>query len=60
VDTASVYDNEQEVGQAIEDSDIPREQIFIQTKLWRSFVGTLIKSTFLGGSVSDPESERGK
>jgi diketogulonate reductase-like aldo/keto reductase len=39
IDTASVYDNEKEVGLAIEDSGIPREQIFVQTKLWRSFVG---------------------
>jgi diketogulonate reductase-like aldo/keto reductase len=39
VDTASVYNNEKEVGLAIEDSGIPREEIFVQTKLWRSFVG---------------------
>jgi hypothetical protein len=39
IDTASVYDNEKEVGLAIEDSGIPRDQIFVQTKLWRSFVG---------------------
>ena len=34
-----MYDNEKEVGLAIEDSGIPREEIFVQTKLWRSFVG---------------------
>jgi len=39
VDTASVYDNEKEVGKAINDSNIDRDNLFIQTKLWRSFVG---------------------
>jgi len=42
IDTASVYDNEKEVGLAIEDSGIPREGIFVQTKLWRSFVGEFL------------------
>ena len=39
LDTASVYDNEKEVGEAIMASGIPRENLFIQTKLWRSFCG---------------------
>ena len=39
LDTASVYDNEKEVGKAINDSGVPRDQVFVQTKLWRSFVG---------------------
>lgn len=39
LDTASVYDNEKEVGKAIVDSGVPRDQVFVQTKLWRSFVG---------------------
>jgi diketogulonate reductase-like aldo/keto reductase len=34
IDTAAVYKNEQGVGQAIRDSKIPREQIFVTTKLW--------------------------
>jgi methylglyoxal/glyoxal reductase len=33
VDTAAVYGNEQDVGRAIADSKIPREDIFITTKL---------------------------
>ncbi|KAI7906196.1 NADP-dependent oxidoreductase domain-containing protein [Cokeromyces recurvatus] len=36
IDTAYVYRNEKEVGQAIKDSGIPREQIFITTKLWNT------------------------
>ena len=39
LDTASVYDNEKEVGRAVMDSGVDREKLFIQTKLWRSFVG---------------------
>lgn len=36
IDTASVYENEQDVGRAIKESEIPREEIFITTKLWNS------------------------
>lgn len=35
IDTAMAYGNEQEVGQAIRESDIPREEIFVVTKLRR-------------------------
>jgi diketogulonate reductase-like aldo/keto reductase len=34
IDTASVYENEVEVGEAVRESKIPREQIFITTKVW--------------------------
>lgn len=34
IDTAVAYFNEQEVGQAIKDSGIPREEIFVTSKLW--------------------------
>lgn len=36
IDTARVYNNERDVGQAIAESGIPREQIFVTTKLWNS------------------------
>ena len=36
VDTASMYGNEESVGAAIRKSGIPREQIFVTTKLWNS------------------------
>ena len=39
LDTATVYDNEKEVGRAIVDSGVDRAEVFVQTKLWRSFVG---------------------
>jgi diketogulonate reductase-like aldo/keto reductase len=36
VDTARVYQNEKDVGEAIRESGIPREEIFVTTKLWNS------------------------
>jgi diketogulonate reductase-like aldo/keto reductase len=36
VDTASLYGNEDSVGAAVRASGIPREEIFITTKLWNS------------------------
>lgn len=34
IDTATAYFNEQEVGQAIKDSGVPRDQIWVTSKLW--------------------------
>lgn len=34
IDTATVYGNEQGVGKAIKESGIPREEIFLTTKVW--------------------------
>ncbi len=34
IDTAQIYDNEAEVGQALAESGIPRDQLFITTKIW--------------------------
>lgn len=39
IDTATVYENEEEVGKAVRDSGIPREEIFITSKLWLSQFG---------------------
>ncbi|MGQ0752349.1 MAG: aldo/keto reductase [Betaproteobacteria bacterium] len=36
VDTASFYDNEADVGRAVRESGLPREQVFVTTKLWNS------------------------
>ncbi|MFA5073285.1 MAG: aldo/keto reductase [Nitrospirota bacterium] len=33
-DTASFYRNEEDVGRAIRDSSVPREEVFVTTKLW--------------------------
>ena len=34
IDTAQIYGNEAEVGQAIADSGVPRGELFITTKIW--------------------------
>lgn len=39
IDTAKLYGNEAEVGQAVRGSGIPREQVFVTTKLWNSDQG---------------------
>ena len=37
IDTANAYVNEKAVGRAIKKSGVPREEIFLETKLWPSF-----------------------
>ena len=37
IDTANAYLNEKAVGRAIRESGLPREEIFLETKLWPSF-----------------------
>lgn len=34
IDTAQIYKNEADVGQAIAESGVPREELFITTKIW--------------------------
>jgi diketogulonate reductase-like aldo/keto reductase len=36
IDTASMYGNEEDVGEAIRRCGLPREEIFVTTKLWNS------------------------
>ena len=38
IDTAAVYHNEKAVGEAIKESGIPRNEIFVTTKLWNDDV----------------------
>ncbi|WMY73618.1 2,5-didehydrogluconate reductase DkgB [Buttiauxella selenatireducens] len=39
IDTAQIYDNEAAVGQAIEESGVAREALFITTKIWIENLG---------------------
>ncbi|MEV4917359.1 aldo/keto reductase [Streptomyces tirandamycinicus] len=39
IDTAAVYENEKGTGQAVAASGIPREELFVTTKLWNSDQG---------------------
>jgi diketogulonate reductase-like aldo/keto reductase len=39
IDTATIYQNEEDVGAALRESGIPREQIFVTTKVWNGDQG---------------------
>jgi diketogulonate reductase-like aldo/keto reductase len=39
IDTAMIYGNEEGVGKAIKESNVPREELFITTKVWNSDQG---------------------
>ena len=34
IDTAQIYENEADVGQAIANSGVPRDELFITSKIW--------------------------
>lgn len=36
IDTASMYGNEEDIGEALRRSGLPREEVFVTTKLWNS------------------------
>ena len=39
IDTAAAYGNEREVGQGLRDSGVPRDEVFLETKVWISDYG---------------------
>ncbi|OIJ15601.1 glyoxal reductase [Anaerobacillus arseniciselenatis] len=39
IDTAAIYGNEEGVGRAIKEASVPREELFITTKVWNSNQG---------------------
>lgn len=39
IDTAAMYDNEAAVGNALRASDVPRDEIFLTTKVWHDCAG---------------------
>ena len=43
IDTATAYENEEEVGRAVRDSGLAREDVFITSKLWLSQFGEPLK-----------------
>jgi diketogulonate reductase-like aldo/keto reductase len=40
IDTAKVYGNESDVGEALRESGVPRGEVFVTTKLWNNDQGT--------------------
>ena len=39
IDTAAFYENEADVGRALKDSGVPREKVFVTTKVWNTDQG---------------------
>lgn len=39
LDTAAFYFNEEAVGKAVHESGIPREEIFLTSKIWKDYLG---------------------
>lgn len=52
IDTAVAYFNEAEVGRAIKDSNIPRDQIWVTSKLWLQDYGEQAASTAIDRSLN--------
>lgn len=44
IDTAAAYGNEREVGEAIEESGVPRQEIFVTTKLYTNLFPIVTRS----------------
>jgi len=42
IDAALIYGNENEVGQGIKDSGVPREELWITSKLWNTHQGDVV------------------
>lgn len=53
IDTAKVYGNERDVGEAIRASGLPRGEIFVTTKLWNNDHGYDAAMRAFDGSLSD-------
>ena len=53
IDTASLYGNEGDVGKVVQESEIPREEIFITTKVWNTDQGydTTLRAWFSSEST---------
>lgn len=39
IDTAAMYDNERDVGAGLKNSGVPREEVFVTTKVWSDSIG---------------------
>lgn len=51
IDTAQIYENESEVGQAIATSGVPRDELFLTTKIWRDNVSEKLLEPSLDESL---------
>ena len=56
IDTAAAYFNERETGKAIRESGIPREQVFLTSKLWLQDYGYEAEMNLLRRTIAENES----
>lgn len=52
IDTAEMYGNEAEIGRALAASDVPRDQMFVTTKVWHDHLGKGEVRPALEGSLT--------
>jgi len=57
IDTASIYGNEKSVGQAIKESGVKREDIFLTTKLWNEVQRTGCPEEAFAQSLADLDTD---
>jgi methylglyoxal/glyoxal reductase len=57
IDTAAMYGNEADVGKAIQASDVPREDVFVTTKLWHTEHGFEKAQTAAQRSLKELQTE---
>jgi aryl-alcohol dehydrogenase-like predicted oxidoreductase len=64
VDTARIYGNEADVGAAVRASGLPREEVFVTTKLWNADQGQIdqedLASTRYPVPMKGPKTIEGK
>lgn len=58
IDTAQIYGNEAEVGQAIAESGVPRSELFITTKVWTEHLAADRLAESLKGSLRKLRTEQ--
>jgi 2,5-diketo-D-gluconate reductase A len=58
IDTAALYGNEAGVGKAIRASDIPRDEIYVTTKVWNDMQGRKLARTSFERSMEELGLER--
>jgi len=57
IDTATIYGNEKSVGVAMKESDVPREEIFLTTKLWNEVQRTGDPEAAFAQSLKDLDTD---
>jgi 2,5-diketo-D-gluconate reductase B len=57
LDTARVYENEREVGRALAESGVPREEVFLTTKVWLDDLSPQRLRRSVEGSLRDLRSD---